>query len=408
MDQLRKDAEAIVSEAIDTVRPGPAIRRALQGWHPGGRVYLAAVGKAAWEMANAARDCLEVPVEDGIVLTKYGHVPRPLTGVRCFEAGHPLPDGNTLRGTREILNMTASLSAADTVLFLLSGGGSALFESPLIPLDELQDITGQLLACGADIRQINTVRKRLSAVKGGRFAQWCAPARVRAVILSDVLGDRPDMIASGPTAADPSTCREALEIARHLRLSPEARVLLEQETPKVLDHVQNQIIGSVGQLCAAAAEACRRRGYRSVMLTDCMDCEAREAGRFLAAVLRSHVGRGEKLAFLAGGETVVHVTGSGLGGRNQELALAAAGGISGLRNAAVISVGSDGTDGPTDAAGGYADGGTLSRLREKGMVLEQLLEAHDSYHGLQAAGGLIFTGPTGTNVNDIAIGLIAP
>ena len=406
-ENLRRDAEAIVRASIESVKPDRAVRRALEGMEFPGRVWVVAAGKAAWQMCRAAVDCLDVKISGGVVVTKYGHVMGPIDGVTCVEAGHPVPDENSFRGAELVLDMTANLGPADTVLFLLSGGGRALFERPLIDGTELQDITNQLLACGADIVKINTIRKRLSAVKGGKFAAWCAPARVEAVVLSDILGDPLDMIASGPAAVDSSTCADAMGIAREygLRLSDRAWECLCVETPKVLGNVRTQVIGSVRQLCAAAEAECRRLGYETVFLTDRLDCEAREAGRFLAAILRSHAGTGRKLAFLAGGETVVHLTGHGLGGRNQELALAAAEGLAGL-DACVISVGSDGTDGPTDAAGGYADGDTLARLKAKGLDLGKVLKDNDAYHALQAVDGLIFTGPTGTNVNDVAVALL--
>ena len=407
-ERLRKDAEQIVRRAIESVKPDEAMRRALAGMEFPGRVFLVAAGKAAWQMAATAVDCLAVPVEDGVVITKYGHVMHPLQGLRCFEAGHPVPDENSFLATRAALELTEQLEETDTVLFLLSGGGSALFEAPLIPAQQLQDVTQQLLACGADIVEMNTIRKRLSAVKGGRFAKWCAPAQVRAVILSDILGDPLDMIASGPAAADPTTSAQALAIVEkyRLNLSPEALVCLGEETPKQLENVHSQVIGSVRQLCAAAEAACKELGYEPVYLTDRLCCEAREAGRFLAGILRSHANEGRRMAWLAGGETVVHLTGKGKGGRNQELALAAAEGIAGIRHAALISVGSDGTDGPTDAAGGYVDGDTLSALETQGISLFDVLAENDAYHALQAVDGLVITGPTGTNVNDIAVALL--
>ena len=405
---LRSDAERIVRAAIEAVKPDAAVRRALDGITLSGRVFLVAVGKAGWQMANAAVRYLERPVEKGIVVTKYGHVMGPIPDVTCYEAGHPVPDGNGLSATQAVLDMTRDLLPDDTVLFLLSGGGSALFEKPLIDPGELQDITRQLLASGAEITEINTIRKRLSSVKGGRFAQWCEPAQVEAVILSDIVGDPLDMIASGPAAADPSTCVQAKIIADNycLKLSPEAFACLEREMPKYISNVRTQIIGSVRELCAAAERECRMLGYETVFLTDQLGCEAREAGRFMASVLRFHASDGKRLAFLAGGETIVHVSGDGVGGRNQELALAAAEGLRGLDNAAIISVGSDGTDGPTDAAGGYADGHTFEALEKQGINPGEVLRNNDSYHALEAVGGLVITGPTGTNVNDIAVGLI--
>lgn len=407
---LRADADAIVSASIRAVLPDEAVRRALAQFTPGsGRTLLIAAGKAAWQMAKAAVDTLG-SVDAGIVITKYAHGKGPIPGVRCYEAGHPVPDEAGFFATGQALALVQNTGPEDTVLFLLSGGGSALFEKPLIPGEELQDVTRQLLACGADIVEINTIRKRLSAVKGGRFALACAPARVYAIVLSDILGDPLDMIASGPAHPDSSTCAQALGIAEKygLRLSGQAGTLLARETPKALTNVETRITGSVRQLCAAAAKACRARGYEPVLLSDRLCCEAREAGSFLASILKTHAGDGRPLAFIAGGETVVHLTGQGKGGRNQELALAAAPGIAGLRGAAVFSVGSDGTDGPTDAAGGYVDGDTMAALTDAGMDVFSVLQDNDAYHALKAAGGLIVTGPTGTNVNDVAVALLRP
>jgi len=409
MDQtLRNHANAIVSAAIRAVQPDEAVNRALAGKAFPGRVILVAAGKAAWQMAKAAQDTLGDRIDSGIILTKYDHVKGPVGKLICREAGHPVPDENSFLGTEQALALTENLTKQDTVLFLLSGGGSALFEKPLIPGQELQDITSQLLACGAEITEMNTIRKRLSAVKGGRFAQHCAPAQVYAIVLSDILGDPLDMIASGPACPDSSTCAEALAIAEKysLKLSAEARALLQQETPKALGNVTTQITGSVCQLCAAAAKSCRELGYEPVLLTDQLCCQAKEAGSFLSSVLKTHAGQGKSLAFIAGGETVVQLTGTGLGGRNQELALAAAAGIEGIPGAAVFSVGSDGTDGPTDAAGGYTDYETAATLRKQGIQIFEVLQNNDAYHALACCDGLIITGPTGTNVNDVAVALL--
>ena len=405
---LRSDAEKAIYTAINAVMPEGAVRKALLGKQFPGRVFLVAAGKAAPKMAEAATSVLSAPITDGVVISKYGHFEEPITGLRCFEAGHPVPDKNSVAAADAVLKLTENLREDDTVLFLLSGGGSALFEKPLIPLEELQDITSQLLACGAEIVEINTIRKRLSAVKGGKFAAHCAPAKVEAIILSDILGDPLDMIASGPVSPDSPTCDDAQKITEkyRLRLSEDTVALLRVETPKNLDNVNAQVVGSVRELCRAAGEACRSMGYETIFLTDQLNCEAREAGRFLAAILRSHRNDGKKTAFLAGGETVVHLTGKGKGGRNQELALAACEGIHGMQNAAVISVGSDGTDGPTDAAGGYVDGASYDELCKNGIKLHGVLQENDAYHALLAIGGLIVTGPTGTNVNDICIGLL--
>ena len=407
---LRNHAEQIARGAIRAVCPDEAVRRALENVTLTGRVYLVAAGKAAWQMAAAAVDALTIPLTKGIVVTKYDHVMGPLPSIECFEAGHPVPDENSYRGTQAVLDMTEHLNPEDTVLFLLSGGGSALFEKPLVDPELLQDITRIMLSGGADIVQINSLRKRLSAVKGGRFALWCQPARVESIILSDILGDPVDMIASGPAAADPVTADQAQAIAARYGVDqyPQVRELLAVETPKEVPNVHTQIIGSVRELCRAAEKEAVALGYEPVFLTDRLDCEASEAGKMLAEKLAAHANSGKKLAFLAGGETVVHLKGTGLGGRNQELALSAAEQLAGIPGVALISVGSDGTDGPTDAAGGYVDGDTLKDLSLAGVDYHQMLDNNDSYHALKAIGGLVITGPTGTNVNDVAIGLIHP
>ena len=331
-----------------------------------------------------------------------------IPGVECREAGHPVPDENSFAATEKALEKVRGLEETDTVIFLLSGGGSALFEKPLISGEELQDITKQLLSCGADIVEMNTIRKRLSGVKGGRFALACMPARVTAIVLSDILGDPLDMIASGPAYPDSSTCEQANSIIEkyHLNLSEQAQALMQEETPKNLTNVSTQITGSVRELCAASMKAALKLGFEPVLLTDELCCEAKEAGSMMASILRTHAKDKKPLCFVAGGETVVHLTGKGKGGRNQELALSAAPGIAGLTNACVFSVGSDGTDGPTDAAGGYVDGETMDRLKEKGLDVFSVLQNNDAYTALEAAGGLIITGPTGTNVNDVTVALL--
>ena len=410
MKNLREDAQYIYTRAIEAVLPDEAVHRALAGHEFPGRVILVAVGKAAWRMAAAAKDALGERIESGIVITKYGHVQSPIPGIVCREAGHPVPDENSFSATREALALTDGLTSEDTVLFLLSGGGSALFEDPLVPAEELQDITQQFLACGADIVEINTIRKRISAVKGGRFALHCAPAQVYAVILSDIVGDPVDMIASGPVTPDSTTCADAHAVAEKysLRLSEKARELIAQETPKELGGVTVKITGSVRELCAAAANACRERGYEPEILTECETGIAREVGAKLAALAKQNADTDTPRAYILGGETVVRLTGKGKGGRNQELALSAAEEIKGWDNITVFSVGSDGTDGPTDAAGGIADGGTASRLAAAGRSIPEVLADNDAYRALQATGDLIITGPTGTNVNDFAAALVIP
>ena len=407
---LRQDADTIIASSLKAVLPDAAVRRALESdaFHPqGGRILLVAVGKAAWQMAHTAVAALG-RVDEGIVITKYGHVRGTIPGVTCYEAGHPVPDENSFAATEKVLTMVQNLTDKDTVLFLLSGGGSALFEKPLIPGAELQELTNMLLAGGADIVEMNTIRKRLSAVKGGRFALACAPAKIFSIVLSDILGDPLDMIASGPAVPDSSTGEQAIAIARKYRLplSKEANACLTQETPKVLPNVTTQITGSVRELSKAAADACRTLGYTPILLTDRLCCEAREAGSFLGSIARTHAGQGQKLAFIAGGETIVHLTGNGSGGRNQELALAAAPELSGLSGCCVFSIGSDGTDGPTDAAGGYTDGDTCASLAAHGLDVFTVLQNNNAYPALKAVDGLIITGATGTNVNDVSVALI--
>ena len=408
---IREDARRIIDTSIRAVLPDAAVQRALEGFTPpAGRLVLVALGKAAWQMAAAAADCLGDAVSDGVVITKYGHAKGDIPHVRIREAGHPVPDQNSFDATAEAVSLVEPLGAQDGVLLLISGGGSALFEKPLCTPDELTGLTGQLLRCGADIVEMNTLRKRVSAVKGGRFAQLCAPAKVFSIVLSDIVGDPLDMIASGPAYPDRSTAADAHAVVDkyNLQLSPDMLALLDRPTPAALDNVETHITGSVRELCSAAAAECRALGYETHILTASLGCEAREAGSFLASVAQYHADTEKPLAFIAGGETVVHITGTGKGGRNQELALSAARGIAGVDNALIFSVGSDGTDGPTDAAGGLADGGTCAALEAKGISIDRVLADNDAYHALQQADGLIITGPTGTNVNDAAVLLLRP
>lgn len=405
---MRTHADQIVSSAIQAVLPDEAVKRALAGADLTGRVVLVAAGKAAWQMAKAASDQLGDRIHRGVVVTKYDHVRGQIPHVDCYEAGHPVPDENSYKATQAAIDAVEGLTGEDTVLFLLSGGGSALFEKPLIPAEDLTRLTEELLACGADIVEMNTVRKRFSAVKGGKFAVLCAPAKVYAVVLSDIIGDPLDMIASGPAYPDSSTAQQAWAIAEkyHLTLTEPMRRLLDIETPKTLSNVTTQITGSVRELCRAAANACTELGYEPVVLTASLSCTARDAGVMLGNIAQYYQDRQKSLAFIMGGETVVHLTGHGKGGRNQELALAAAPGIAGMKGTAVFSLGSDGTDGPTDAAGGYVDGDTFGELKVSGIEVYQVLQENDAYHALGSCGGLIKTGATGTNVNDVSVLLL--
>lgn len=406
--ELKNAAKKIIDNAIQSAMPGAAVQRALEGRDLPEKITLVSIGKAGWAMAKAAHDLLGDRISQGIVITKYDHVVHPLDGITMWEAGHPVPDQNSYKATREAIGMVSDLKETDLVLFLISGGGSALFESPLIPEDQMEDVTRQMLACGAEITEINTIRKRLSMVKGGKFAKLCAPAKVMSIVLSDIIGDSLDMIASGPAYPDSATTEDALAIVKKydLKLTAQAMEALLLPTPKELNNVETVVTGSVTQLCQSAATTCRELGIEPRILTASLSCTARDAGSFLASIAQFHKDTDQPVAYILGGETVVKLTGKGKGGRNQELALAAAEGIAGISNAAVFSVGSDGTDGPTDAAGGYVDGTTREKLLSLGIRIPEVLQNNDAYHALQKVDGLIITGPTGTNVNDLSVLLL--
>ena len=416
MNILQEHTHTIIAKTLKQVMPGSAVKRALEGKNLSGKVVVISIGKAAWTMAKAAWEILGDTITKGIVLTKYDHGQGIIPKFTILEAGHPVMDENTISSTEKILAAVKGLSPEDTVVVLLSGGGSALFEKPagVLTLSDLQNVTKQLLGCGADIIEINTVRKHLSAVKGGRFAKLCTPAKVYTIALSDILGDQPDAIASGPTCADTSTVSEAFKIIEkyHLSLSPALLEQLKQETPKELSGVEMCITGSVSQLCHFAAKEAKALGYTPFVLTSLLDCEAREAGRFLGSVAQT-LAQGNGLsaspcAIICGGETVVHLRGTGKGGRNQEVALAAAPYLEGNTHVVLAAVGSDGTDGPTDAAGGIVDGTTMEKLRRHHISVSQSLEENDAYHALQKADALLMTGATGTNVNDLYFLLYRP
>ncbi|MDY6086225.1 MAG: glycerate kinase [Peptoniphilaceae bacterium] len=436
---LLDDQKHIIERALRENLPDQAVKETLATLpRPRGRRVLVAFGKAAWQMAEAAYDAMPDGWTSGVVITKYGHAKGAIGAFQIFEAGHPVLDDNSVRATRAATRLVSDLSADDQVVVLISGGGSALFEDPSISLERLAGLNEQLLASGASITEINTIRKRFSNVKGGRFAALCAPAQVYSIILSDILGDPLDMIASGPTVPDRSTSAEALRIAEQyaLSLSNVERARLGEETPKSLPNSHPTISGSVRLLAESARRACAELGYDAEILTTSLDGEAREAGRFMGAIARtlaesrntlgatggahgaagagqepidsgqgaSRAGR--KRALLFGGETVVHLTGTGKGGRNQEIALAAAEPLAGLPNVMIFSFGSDGTDGPTDAAGGWVDGTSYEKLRVAGYSPADVLKDNNAYAALEAVDGLIVTGPTGTNVNDLSVVLI--
>ena len=417
---LYEHAEAIIRKTIEDVLPDRAVRNALEGLELQGRVFVLAVGKAARVMAEAAADVLGARMEKGLVVTKYGHAKGALPGFLVMEAGHPVPDENSVRAGEAAVRFVREAGEGDTVLFLISGGGSALLELPEegLSLSDIQETTQKLLRCGADITEINLIRKRLSAVKGGKLAGCLRSGKAYSVILSDVVGGSEDMIASGLTYPDRSDPQEVLRLLEKydLRLPERVeRILLRggkrtelppQEDPippqKNPVRVENHVVGSVRQLCVAAVSHARELGYHAYLLTDSMQGEAGEEGKRISSLADSPDYE-RPFALIAGGETVVKVTGDGLGGRNQELALSAAGILDGKEDVLLFSLGSDGTDGPTDAAGGIVDGRTAGRLRALGIDMEDVLRRNDAYHALRAADGLLLTGATGTNVNDVTV-----
>lgn len=398
------------------------------------RLFLVSFGKAAYLMAKAVSDPMPEVLSRGIVITKYGHLQEAAlsAAVELFEAGHPVPDENGLAATRSVIGLLESADEGTLVLCLISGGGSALFldPSPPVTLAEKQAVTTLLLKAGADIEELNAVRKHISLVKGGRLAQLAYPARVISLILSDVIADRLDVIASGPTAPDDSTFSQALEVVGKYglrdRMPPSVMNLLESgaagrlpETPKqgnpIFDQVENIIVGSNGQATKAARQKAIEMGFDTTILSSEFQGEARVVAKELAAKARETAGSrqgasspGRPICLIGGGETTVTVSGSGKGGRNMELALAFALEVEEVPGISLLSAGTDGTDGPTDAAGAFADGETARHARNCGLDPERYLAGNDSYSFFREEGGLLITGPTGTNVMDIQVILVKP
>jgi glycerate 2-kinase len=390
------------------------------------RVFLIGAGKAAALMARALEELLEDRLTAGLIIVKYGHAVT-LRRTRVMEAGHPIPDQVGLAGTQEILRLLEGCGAEDLVIAVFSGGASALLPAPAPPLNlaQKQLTTQLLLECGADIGEINCLRKHLSRSKGGGLARAAYPATLVSLILSDVVGDRLDVIASGPTAPDASRFADCLALVARYKLAsrlPEAlwQYLQEgaagvhPETPKegdpIFAKVQNLIVGNNRMALLAAREQAETLGYKTLLLSSCLEGEAREVGRVLAAVSQEIRLSGHPLrppaCVLAGGETTVTLRGPGKGGRNQELALAAAIALDGFDRISLLSAGTDGTDGPTDAAGALADGATCNRARAAGLNPAEFLARQDAYHFFAALGDLLITGPTRTNVMDIMCLLI--
>jgi glycerate 2-kinase len=436
---MRQDAEAIFQAGVKAVDPREAIQRHCRRQGDrldiGDRAYdLTAVerllvvgaGKAAAAMAQAMEELLGNRIDDGLVCVKYGHTV-PLNRIRTVEAGHPLPDANGAAAARQIFGLVQSATEKDLVIVLLTGGASALLPSPItgITLEEKQTVSEHLIASGATIHEINAVRKHLSALKGGRLAQAATPARMIALILSDVVGDDLDVIASGPTAPDISTYEHCLRIIERYDLMqclPKSvidhilRGVAGQapETPKPeahhWAHVQNVIIGGNLQALAAARQKAMSLGYNCLILSSRLVGETRVVAQVHAAMAREILAVGHPLAtpacLLSGGETTVTIKGNGLGGRNQEFALAAALDIDSAQHVVVLSGGTDGTDGPTDAAGALADDTTASKSRSAGLDIQRHLDNNDAYPLFRKLGDLLITGPTQTNVMDLRVILV--
>ncbi len=433
---LRRDATAIFMAGVAAVEPRRAVRAHLRrrggvllaGGRPlalarGGRVWVVGAGKAAAPMARAVEEVVGARLAGGLVVTKYGHG-EPLRAVELREAGHPVPDQAGVQASRDLAARLGSVRAGDLVICVLSGGGSSLLPSPAggISLEEKQEVTRLLLGCGATIGEINCVRKHLSVLKGGGLARLARPAALLTLVLSDVVGDPLDVIASGPTVADPTTFAEAREVlARHgitARVPTSIRTRLEAgargelaETPKPGDEVfaraVDLMVGTNALAVAAAARRARALGYRPLVLSTTVTGETREVAGVHAAIARELAARGRPLrrpaCVLSGGETTVTLRGHGKGGRNQEFALAAALGIEGLERMAILSAGTDGSDGPTDAAGAFADGDTVGRARAAGLDPLAALDGHDAYPFFHRLGDLVTTGPTRTNVMDLRL-----
>jgi hydroxypyruvate reductase len=418
--QLRRHALAIFRSGLAAADPEGAVERHLSKLkiRPRRRVYVVGAGKAGVSMARAAERVLGDRIVDGFVNVKEGQTAK-LRRIELNECGHPVPDARGVAGAERIAAIAEQAGADDLVVCLISGGASALMPAPVPPItiEEKQAVTRLLLASGANIHEINTVRKHISRIKGGQLARLAAPAQVEALLLSDVIGDDLDVIGSGPTAPDASTFADAAAVLKKYgiedRVPESVRNRIAEggpETPKPGDplfhDVRNTVIGSNRLALDAAAAKARELGYHTLILASEIEGETREVARMHAAIARQIVRFGQPVprpaCIITGGETTVTLKGNGLGGRNQEFALAAAIDIARLPEVVVFSAGTDGTDGPTDAAGAIADGSTLRR----GPEARRFLDANDSYHYFEKLEDLVKTGPTDTNVMDVRLILV--
>ena len=399
---IKEDALNIALAAVKGALPYENTLRVLKELRLAGRPTVFAVGKAAVPMARAAAETFGPNLKAGLLVTKYGHLNGfSAPGVICMEAAHPVSDENSALAAERAMALAEGLTAEDTAVFLISGGGSALLEKSAVPAETQRRVTQKLLARGADIAQINAVRKRLSLVKGGKLGAMCAPAKVVTLALSDVINNDKGVIASGPTVPDETPDAAVFAAAeKYLADEPEIWPYLKNGGPVTVNDGGYRFVGDIGILCKAALAAARALGYEARVMDRALCGEARDTALRLLAEAPVKPGRH---AYIYAGETTVTLKGTGLGGRNQEMALAAAIALRGKKHVCFVSVGSDGTDGPTDAAGGCADGGTYERIAAAGLSPEAMLENNDSYRALSAAGDLIVTGATGTNVNDITV-----
>ncbi|MCL0029414.1 glycerate kinase [Dehalococcoidia bacterium] len=438
MQRERADVLDILAAALEAVDPAKLIKRhvRLEGdqlitgektydLKRYQKIFVVGGGKASGALVPALEEILGEYITAGTVNTKYGYTAETEI-IKINEAGHPIPDRNGVRGMEEVQRLLSIAGEGDLVICLISGGGSALLPLPApgIGLEEIGRVTDLLLKAGAPIDQLNTVRKHISSVKGGQLARMAYPAELVSIILSDVVGDPLSTIASGPTVPDPTTFADAQRVLQRYDLWDEVPKLKERitrgiggeipETPKegdpIFSHVYNFIIGNNRLAVEAAIERARERGFNTMLLSTFLAEEAREVGKLFAAIAREILKSGHpirrKALVVAGGETTVTVRGGGKGGRNQELALSAAIAIGGLENVVIASLATDGTDGPTDGAGGLVDGYTVDRGRERGLDPIKHLDDNDSYNLLRQTGDLIVTGPTNTNVNDLVIATI--
>jgi len=432
----RQVAWQIVRDALAAVDPALAVKHyfdthsevVAQIKAMPGRVFVIGAGKAGTPMVEAVVNIFGDNIADGRVIVKYGHTgdksELSLGRIQIREAGHPIPDEAGLTAAREIADLLHQTDQEDMVLCLISGGGSALLTLPAdgLSLSDLQATTESLLAAGATINQFNTIRKHLSAVKGGGIAQLAAPAKIHALILSDVVGDPLEVIASGPTVPDPTTFTDAWAIVEQYRLQDKLTEPVIQrlqagcagkmsDTPKpgdpVFAQVTNTVIGSNRIAAQAAVESAQRAGFNAKLLSTFIEGEAREVGRVMAGLAKGLIcdeGPIKRPACLvAGGETTVTLRGDGKGGRNQEMALAAAIALEGWSDTLIVCLGTDGTDGPTDAAGAFADGTTISQAKALGLDAVTFLDRNDAYNFFAPLNDLIMTGPTNTNVNDLTL-----